>query len=84
MNPVTPQSVTERYVSNLLSNGQNKEYSINALRRQTTLVNEDFVGYHWVVTVESATAVVNPAAASGATPAQAIRRALEKLGVTFR
>jgi hypothetical protein len=81
MNPTTPQAVTERYVSNLLSNGQNKEFRINEIKMAQTFVGNENVGIHFIVQVTNFHITFD---AIGATPSQALHRSLEKHGVTFR
>lgn len=82
MNP-TPQAVTERYVSNLITNGRNKEFDIDMIVRRTTLVDGEVVGYYFSVKLINVR-LAEEQNTSGATISQAVRRALEKYGVTFR
>lgn len=78
-----PQQVTERYVSNLLHNGQNKDFFIDQITRLAHQVGEDFIGsYYQIELIQHGKLKVETS--NGATPAQALRRALEKHGVTFR
>jgi hypothetical protein len=72
-----PQSVTERYVSNLLHYGRNKEFDIDYIKQMPNVVEDENVGYYYVVRIGNQTA-------NGATIQQAVHRCLEKHGVTFR
>lgn len=83
MNPTAPQAVTERYVSNLLHNGRNKEFDICEVQRCSWMVDDQDVGCYFYIKITTATKD-RVSDSNGATPAQALRRALEKLGVTFR
>lgn len=82
----SPQAVTERYVSNLLHYGRNKEFDIATISRDVTIVDETCVGVYFnvLLTKQNASGELPHQRASGATIAQALRRALEKHGVTFR
>jgi hypothetical protein len=79
----SPQAVTERYVSNLLHYGRNKEFDILTSTQNQNKIGEESVGVYYHVTVQHAGSQVVQRA-NGATPAEAVRRALTKLGVTFR
>lgn len=83
--PTQPQAVTERYVSNLIHNGRNKEFDIiNIDIHESKSNNEEVVGYYFEVLLRGVNGRVHQQTAAGATIAQATRRALEKHGVTFR
>lgn len=79
----TPQAVTERYVSNLIHYGRNKEFDIFKVLREDSIVQDEHVGVYFEVCI---TTSLNDSTiwARGATISQAVRRALEKHGVTFR
>lgn len=79
----TPQAITERYVSNLIHYGRNKEFEINDLRKFYSKVDNSVVGIYFTVWIDTATGG-ECQEASGATIAQAVRRSLERHGVTFR
>jgi hypothetical protein len=79
MNP--PTQVTERYLSNLLHYGRNKEFDINFIKKFDNKIDDEIVGVYFTVRVDQGN---NGLLASGATISQALRRALEKHGVTFR
>lgn len=82
-----PQAVTERYVSNLIHYGRNKEFDICSIQRQITEDDGVVVGVYFTVMIRLQIAPEGSAdkiIASGATISQAVRRALEKHGVTFR
>lgn len=81
--PTPPQAVTERYVSNLIHNGRNKEFDIIKLRQMEAFDGEAIVGIYYRVTVRKV-GFNTEWELSGATIAQATRRCLEKHGVTFR
>jgi hypothetical protein len=76
-----PQSVTERYVSNLLHYGRNKEFDIEMVTMRENIVDATQVGIYFTVRVLSKTGAESGV---GATIAQAVRQALTKHGVTFR
>lgn len=78
----SPQAVTERYVTNLLHHGQNKEFILHHVVAERTMIGDENVGTHFTVEVNKIPGVLQSAV--GATPAQALRRALERHGVTFR
>lgn len=83
--PTQPQAVTERYVSNLIHNGRNKEFDIIAIERCfSKSADNEVVGVYFVCVVELANDPTTFKSAPGASIAQAVRRALEKHGVTFR
>jgi hypothetical protein len=82
MNP--PTQVTERYLSNLLHYGRNKEFDIIELKRESNTVDGMNVGYFFRICVCPNDPFGDPSRAVGATISQALRRALEKHGVTFR
>lgn len=79
----SPQSVTERYVSNLIHYGRNKEFSIVAITEQESIHNGIVVGNFYSVSIRPA---LEPTTKSsyGATIARAVRHCLEDYGVTFR
>ena len=79
-----PQQVTERYVSNLIANGRNKDFDIDIVQRNPHVVDEVHIGYYYQVRIETAGLGGKVAYGVGATIAQAVRRCLEKHGVTFR
>lgn len=80
MNP-TPQAVTERYVSNLITNGRNKEFDVNTIVQRTHHVEGEPCGVYFTAVIDYQKVSRD---AHGATVSQAVRRALEKHGVTFR
>lgn len=77
-----PQAVTERYVSNLIHYGRNKEFNIIKIIRQENMVSGDLVGFYYETVIDSK--FVFNEIGRGATIAQAVRGALIKHGVTFR
>lgn len=77
------QAVTERYVSNLLRDGQNNEFVMQSNCAHNTEVEGVRIGIHFRAEVyEVGHSVLKDGFAT--TPASALRRALEKFGVTFR
>lgn len=78
----SPQSVTQRYLSNLIHNGRNHEFDIDILIRRSNMVDGTVCGYYFTAKVVSTADILFEC--SGATPTQAIQRCLEKHGVTFR
>lgn len=79
-----PQSVTDRYTRNLLISGQNDRYEIVTVSRQINQVDNIPTGIYFTVTITVPTANFIEHVGLGATPVCALRRALEKAGVTFR
>lgn len=83
----TPQAVTERYVTNLINYGRNREFDIASISRQITQKDGIVVGVYFdaiLTCPDSGEEGHKTQMASGATISQAVRRALEKHGVTFR
>lgn len=79
------QAVTERYVSNLLRDGQNAEFRVNQLQAQPFSAHEVHCGWYyecWIANNDPQSA--NRTQGVGPTPSAALRNALTKLGVTFR
>lgn len=76
-----PQAVTERYVSNLIHLGSNKEFNLSKLTQQPSVVSGETVGHYYEAVVGSQK---DYQIGRGATVSQAVRRALIKHGVTFR
>lgn len=82
-----PQSVTERYVSNLIHNGRNKEFDIKIITQYDAMIEEHIVGVYYRARLLPANVADNGAnvrVGVGATLALAVRNALEQHGVTFR
>lgn len=78
----TPQQVTQRYISNLLHYGRNKEFDIISVDQKANVAEDATqVGVYYSVWIVNKT---EGKGAYGATLAQATRRCLEKHGVTFR
>lgn len=81
----SPQAVTERYVSNLLRDGQNAEFRLVNLQIRPWVVDEEACGWYYFCIVETVAGSAGPVKeAVGVTPVVALRNALTKLGVTFR
>lgn len=76
-----PQSVTQRYISNLIHNGRNKEFDIEMITMKEHVVESTTVGYYFTTRVLSKTGAEH---AHGATIQQAVHNALLKHGTTFR
>jgi hypothetical protein len=79
----TPQHVTSRYVRNLLVKGENNEYVIINMNRRTNMVDELIIGYYYATELTTLGTRITKMAI-GVTPEQAVRRCLEKHGVSFR
>jgi ssDNA-binding replication factor A large subunit len=79
-----PQQVTERYVSNLINYGRNREFEIVEINQQAAIAHDEVVGFYYEARTNTANGEVKGVAGRGATISQAVRRALEKHGVTFR
>lgn len=76
-----PQNVSERYTNNILRNGSNGLFDLLECNSKDSIVDGIVVGHYFQVHLA---AVGSPYATGiGATPSQAVRRALEKFGVTF-
>ncbi len=81
---MAPQQVTERYVRALLVEGKNDRYEIVTVGRQIAAVDNIPVGTYYGVSVAVPSDNFRELLGIGATPVAALRRALEKDGVTFR
>jgi hypothetical protein len=77
----SPQAVTERYVSNLIHYGENRDFNIDMIVRRQNIINGDQCGHYYTAKVAQLGQLTE---ANGATISQAVRCALEKHGVTFR
>jgi hypothetical protein len=83
MNSTLPQQVTNRYVGRLIRKGFNYEFElVNLLRRDAT-ADELVIGHYYQAVIMRLIDSYSESAA-GVTPLQAVQRALEKAGVTFR
>lgn len=78
-----PQAVTERYISNLIHYGRNKDFDMVEIHRIPSYHEQEIVGWFFIARIETLTKV-KIELGSGATISQAVRRALIKHGVTFR
>jgi hypothetical protein len=76
-----PQKVTSRYIRNLLIKGKNNEFEILGMKRDYSMIDGICVGHYFMIDTKG---VGGRFSAAGATPEQALQRALEKHGVTFR
>ena len=80
MNP-TPQNVTSRYTRNLIIKGQNNEFHLSNIKRESHFIDKVWIANYYVAEVLqgglSKTGV-------GATPEQSVMNCLVKYGVTFR
>jgi hypothetical protein len=82
-----PQAVTDRYVTNLINYGRNREFDIDSIARRKHEADDVVVGVYFEVSLLHTGGEdkgANRRLACGATISQAVRRALEKHGVTFR
>jgi hypothetical protein len=78
---MTPQNVTSRYVRHLLVKGENNEFQIVGMKRTYQEIDGLTIGFYYLVTIKG---IAFTKEAAGVTPEQAVHRALEKHGVTFR
>ena len=76
-----PKAITERYISNLIHNGRNREFDIDSVVMEEHVVETTVVGYFYRVRLLAKT---DAEVGVGATIAAAVRNALHKFGVTFR
>lgn len=79
-----PQSVTDRYVSSLLSAGFNHEFRIDSMQCLPFVAEEVHCGHYFRVTLMPLTSQSDVVTSAGATLHKAVRATLEKAGVTFR
>lgn len=82
-----PQNVSERYVNNLLRNGKNNLFFLHYMQLENAEVDGHVIGQYIRVELCAHNKFTQPSPAwqgVGATPSQAVRRALEKFGVTFK
>lgn len=79
-----PQAVTERYVTHLLNRGQNRDFQILHIYKKASWIDQHYVGAYYEATICSHVPDAPGETGTGASPSQALRRALEKHGVTFR
>lgn len=77
----SPQAVTQRYISNLIHNGRNKEFDLEMVTMRENMVENTRVGVYFTVRILSKTSAENGV---GATIQQAVQQGLERHGVTFR
>jgi hypothetical protein len=77
----SPQAVTDRYVTNLINYGRNREFDIDYITMKENVVESTQVGTYYAARVLSKSGAE---IAVGATLSQAVRNCLIKHGVTFR
>lgn len=80
---MNPQSVTERYIHRLLTRGRNDIFELESVTQRVATHDNIPVGIFFEANVKRSLGFENQVAA-GATPREAVRRSLEKHGVTFR
>jgi hypothetical protein len=78
-----PQNVTSRYARHLLVKGRNNEFELLDIKRTYSEVDGLTIGIYYTVLIKAFDKGFKKDAA-GVTPEQAVHRALEKHGVTFR
>ncbi len=76
-----PQQVTIRYTHDLLFAGSNNDFWVEEVTRHPHIVDTVVIGQYWMVRLAT---IEGTFTASGATPTQACKKALEHFGVTFR
>lgn len=81
--PNLPQSVTDRYVSNLLSAGINNEFRIDSIQCLPWVTEEVHCGHYFKATIMPLDRT-DMITSVGPTIHQALRHTLSKAGVTFR
>lgn len=79
-----PQAVTNRYVSNLLTHGQNNEFMIDSVTRHVSLVEGTPIGYYYKVGIVLVLDQAQQWTSVGPTILGALHNALLTSGVTFR
>lgn len=79
-----PESVTDRYINNLIRRGKNDTYEIERIQRDIASVDNIPVGVYFSVALSVPMEDHRQILAIGATPLAAIQRALEKDGVQLR
>jgi hypothetical protein len=79
-------ALTDRYVRHLLCVGFNHEFEIQLIERELSVIDDLIVGRYYKVLISDRRLErkLSTYPAVGTTPKQALRRALEKAGVTFR
>lgn len=82
--PAIPQQVTVRYLNRLLREGTNDQFKICELNRDYSKVDNVVIGVYYRIVLKNPLLEPPLQIGIGVTPAQALQRALEKHGVTFR
>lgn len=77
-----PEQVTIRYVTKLLLEGKNDVFEIERITQEVKVVEGDPLGFYFEAVVKQ-TADFGMKKGYGATPRQAVERALKKFGVQF-
>lgn len=77
-----PEQATKTYVANLLLKGKNDTFEIDRVEQQVQVIDGDAVGFHFEAVVKL-TSDFGTKKGYGATPRQAVQRALSKHGVQF-
>lgn len=78
-----PQSVTERYISNLIHYGRNRDFAIASVTERENTHEGLVVGNFYTVNIRPINSPTGQAS-HGATLALAVRHCLQDHGVTFR
>jgi hypothetical protein len=80
-----PQNVSSRYAYRLLREGRNDPFELVKVDRHESTHDGLVVGHYYEATIVKRILMNGPNShtASGATPQQAVERALERAGVTF-
>lgn len=77
-----PQSVTSRYISNLIDRGANESFRLDSITCHRFCVEEEHCGFFFKAGVIQGDSVLHSGV--GASPIAAVKTALAKAGVTFR
>lgn len=84
MSHILPSNMTSRYLTNLLHNGTNKNFEIEVIIRDRSMIEDICVGVFYRITVKRPSeTTINKLVGIGPTPVCALRHALSKFGVTF-
>ena len=78
-----PQNITERYVNNLLRNGVNNDFRLFSITIHSSTVGSHHVGFYYRAITQLQRADLPSFEAYGATPNEALSRALALAGVTY-
>ena len=78
-----PQNITDRYVNNLLRNGVNNDFRLFGITIHSSFVGDHLVGWYFKAVIQLQRNELPSFEAYGATPNEALSRALLAAGVTY-